>query len=189
MRDRLHHRLQVYVRWLRRVARRGIAAARRGWQRVHQRCRRIPIEVLVADRARRRAVERDLRAGLKRLRRALGVALPQDTAIIVQHVIATERQVAGCYQVGQRSDGGHFALIRLALQVNGRALARDELLAALAEQCIGIATQQSGALSVVIPIDLEPPRPADDHRLSAPRHDPLAPSSNGRQATAPRPSA
>lgn len=189
MRDGLHHRLQVYVRWLRLVARRAVARARRGWQHIRQRRRRIPIEVLVVDRARRRAVERDLRAGLKRLRRALGVALPQDTAIIVQHVIAAERQVAGCYQVGQRTDGGPFALIRLALQVNGRTLARDELLATLAEQCIGIATQQSGALSVVIPIELEPPRTAEDHRSPSSPPDPLAPPTNGRTPAAHRRSA
>ena len=186
MGDRLRHRLKVYVRWLRVAARRGIGRARRGWQRVRQRRRRIPIEVLVVDRARRRAVERDLRAGLKRLRRALGVALPQDTAIIVQHVIAAERQVAGCYQVGQRPDGRHFALIRLALQVNGRALTGDELLAALAEQCIGIATQQSGAPSVVIPVELEPPRPAGDHRPPSPQRDPLAPPTNGRTPAIPQ---
>ena len=186
MRDRLHHRLQVYVRWLRVAARRAVGKARRGWQRIRQRRRRIPIEVLVVDRARRRAAERDLRAGLKRLRRALGVALPQETAIIVQHVIAAERQVAGCYQVGQRLDGGHFALIRLALQVNGRALTGDELLAALAEQCIGIATQQSGALSVVIPIELEPPRPAEERQLPPARRDPLAPSTNGRPPASPQ---
>ena len=177
------------MRWLHATWSRVVEKARRVWQRFQERRRGIPIEVLVVDRSRRRALERDLRAGLKRLRHALGVSFPVDTAVIVQQVITTDRQLAGCYQVGQRPDGGHFALIRLALQVNGRVLTADELLATLAEQCIGIATQQSGGVSVVIPIELEPLPPPEEHRLPAPRPDPLAPHANGHRSPTPQRSA
>src|SRR5439155_23001134 len=101
----------------------------------------------------------ELRTGLRRLQRALGAPLPPHAAVVVQQVIRTDRQLAGCYQVGQRPDGCRLALIRLALQVDGRGLDTDELLAALAEQCIGLATQDSGGSSVLVPVELGPARP------------------------------
>ncbi|HVA85573.1 MAG TPA: hypothetical protein VNF73_04535 [Candidatus Saccharimonadales bacterium] len=139
---------------------------------------RIPIEVLTADRAKRAAVGRELDRGLRRLRRVLGDALPGDLGIVAQHVIATDHQLAGCYQIGQRPDGNRFALIRLALQVNGRRLAIDELLAVLAEQCIGLAAQGNGP-TVLVPIDLEPGSPPEPHRLTALPADPLGSSLDG----------
>jgi hypothetical protein len=135
------------------------------------------VEVLVSDRTRRRALERELRSGLRRLQRALGAPLAADLAVIVQQVITTERQLAGCYQLGTRRDGAQFALVRLALQVNGRRLSTDELLAALTEQLVGLATQ--GSPSVLVPIDFEPGQPAEARRLTALRADPLAPRPNG----------
>ncbi len=145
----------------------------RRWHR-----RRIPVEVVIADRSRRSTLGRELTWGLRRLRRILGDILPSTLAVVAQQVIATDHQLAGCYQVGQRPDGTRFALIRLALQVNGRRLTTDELLAVLAEQCIALATQGSGP-SVLVPIDLEP-APAHEAGQHPPRPaDPLAPSPNG----------
>ena len=149
----------------------------RAWRAVRRWRRPVPVEVLVSDRTRRRALERELRRGLRRLRHVLGAPLPAELAVIVQQVIATERQLAGCSQLGQRPDGTRFALVRLALQVNGRRLSTDELLAALAEQCIGLASQ--GSTSVLVPIDFEPAPPAEARRLGALRPDPLAPPPNG----------
>ena len=180
MLDRLHHYLRLGLAWLRSLCRRLANWTRRVWRRLSRR-RRIPIEVLVVDRARRRTLEREIRGGLARLSHALGDVFPTDTAVIVQHVLAADHPVAGCYQVGQRPDGRPFALVRLALQVNGRALTLDELLATLAEQCIGIATQQSGGLSVVVPVELEPAPLSPDHRPAPPR-DPLAPAANGHRS-------
>ena len=62
--------------------------------------------------------------------------------------------------------------MRRALQVNGRRLSTEVLLAALAEQCVGLATL--GSPSVLVPIDLEPGQPAEHRRLSALPPDPLA---------------
>jgi hypothetical protein len=98
---------------------------------------------------------------------------------VVQHVIRTDRQLAGCCQVGQRPDGTRFAFIRLALQVNGRRVGTDELLAALAEQCIGLLTQANGATSLVVPVELEVEPAAGPHRLTALPPDPLMPHTNG----------
>lgn len=185
--DRLRHYLRLGLAWLRRLCLRLADGMRRAWCRLSRR-RGIPIEVLVVDRARRRTLEREIRRGLARLRHALGDVFPTDTAVIVQQVLAAEHPVAGCYQVGQRPDGRPFALIRLALQVNGRALTLDELLATLAEQCIGIATQQSGGLSVVVPVEWAPAPEVENHRIAPPR-DPLAPAANGHRSVTPQRSA
>lgn len=183
MSKRHSSRLAPCRRWLAAVRARCAALLRRAWWAVRRWRRPVPVEILVTDRARRRALERELRSGMRRLRRALGAPLPDELAVVVQQVISAERQLAGCYQTGQRPDGTRFALVRLALQVNGRRLSPDELLAALAEQCIGLATQHSA--SVLVPIDFEPAQPAQQshpaevRRVGALRPDPLAPHPNG----------
>lgn len=152
----------------------------------HQRKRGIRVEVLVADERWRRALETEVRQGLRRLAHALDnpLASSGEVAVVVQHAIKTDRQLAGCYQVGELGDGQRFALIRIALQVNGRRLDLDELLATLAEQWIGLAIQQSSRPSVLVPIDLEPAGAAEVRPLTALRPDPLNPHPNGHtQAT------
>ncbi len=180
MSKRHPNRLARCGRWLAAVRTRCVAFVSRARRTICRWRRRVPVEILIADRAKRRLLERELRYGLRRLQRALGAPLPAELAVVVQQVIATERQLAGCYQFGQRPDGTRFALVRLALQVNGRRASTDELLAALAEQCVGIATQ--GSASVLVPIDFEPAQPAqpaEARRHSALRPDPLAPHPNG----------
>lgn len=182
MAKRHHHRLARCHHCLAEVGRRCTAVLRHGWQSFRARRRSTPVEILITDSDRRRSLERELRWGLGRLQRALDAPFPAGFAVIVQQFITTDRQLAGCYQQGQRSDGKPVALVRLALQVNGRRLGTDELLAALAEQCIGLATQQGGT-TVLVPIDLDAgPReapPAEIARVTALRSDPLAPVSNG----------
>ena len=136
-----------------------------------------PVQVLVKDRARRRAIERDLTAGLRRLRRALGQAFPSDVVVVVQRVICADRQLAGCYQLAGHADGIGFSLIRLALQVDGREIPMDEVLSVLAEQCIGLAVQRVGGVGLLVPIELESIRRPNDGRVDAVRPDPLAPVS------------
>ena len=142
-----------------------------------------PIQVLVKDRSKRRTIERDVRTGLRRLRRALGEAFPCDAVVVVQQVICTDRQLAGCYQLARQADGVGFALIRLALQVDGRQLSMDEVLSVLAEQCIGLAVQQAGGVGLLVPIELEPTGRSDDGRVDALRPDPLAPSPSSRASS------
>jgi hypothetical protein len=176
MSRRRSKRLVAGRRWLADARSRWAAGLRRAWQAICRWRRPVPVEVLIVDRTRRRMLEQELLRGLHRLQRVLGAPLPAGLAIVIQQVIATDRQLAGCYQVGQRPDGNRFALVRLALQVNGRRLTTDELLSALAEQYVGLAMRESaGAL---VPIDLEPGPPAESRRLTALRPDPLAPHSN-----------
>jgi hypothetical protein len=74
--------------------------------------------------------------------------------------------------LARNPDGADLALIRLALQVDGRDLAMDEMLSVLAEQCIGLAVHQAGSGGVLIPIEFEPARRHESERL---RPDPLRP--------------
>ncbi|MCC6173832.1 MAG: hypothetical protein IT305_00900 [Chloroflexi bacterium] len=152
----------------------GLLAAVRGAVRRYLGPRRtIPVEVLVKNRAQRRAIERDLHHALRRLQRALGGQFPVGVTVLVQHVICADRQLAGCYQVSRRPDGDSFALIRLALEIDGRQLRIDEILSVLAEQCIGLAVHQSGGAGVLVPIELSPTRRTHEEHIDALRPDPL----------------
>lgn len=133
----------------------------------------IAVEVMLADRARRKGIERHVRATLCRLRRVLSSQFPSDAAVIVQQVVVTERQLSGCYQISNQHDGTRIALIRLALEVDGRLLTTDELLAVLTEQCIALAMQSAGP-GLLVPIDLAPSRSDDRAHPPALRPDPLA---------------
>ena len=168
-----------YASWLRTTWSRGAQALCRACCRLRCRRRHVPVEVLITDRVRRRALERELWRGLTGLERAIGTSLPVELGIVVQHVISTDRQLAGCCQFGQHPDGSRLSLIRLALQVNGRRLSTDELLGVLAEQCISVLTRESP--SVLIPIELEPVH-SDRRRPMPLRPDPLSPNANGSAA-------
>ena len=157
------------------------------WSRVRYR-RGIRVEVLVSDERARRSLEVEVQRTLRRLERVLGNPFTDRShlAIVVQGVIRTDHQLAGCYQLGEKADGTRFALVRLALRVNGRKLDLDEVLAALAEQWIALWVQQSQKLSVLVPLDLEPPEASPaPNPVSALRPDPLGPHPNG-QRPAPR---
>lgn len=117
---------------------------------------RIPVEIVIVDAARRKTIRRELAWALRHLQSLMGDPVPADVGVLVQQVIPGQSEVAGCYHVGTRSDGGHFALIRLALQVRGKRLSSDELLAALAEQYIGLTCHGGKGSSVTVPIQLEP---------------------------------
>lgn len=144
----------------------------------------VPVEVLIAERGRRRALERDLRAALARLRRTVGSLHLMEVAVVAQHVIRTDRELAGCYQTAWRQGGVRFALLRLALQVNGRELGTDELLAVLAEQYIGLALEQSVGTSLLVPVELETPETRPTGRITVFRPSPLTPSKNAANSGA-----
>jgi hypothetical protein len=130
------------------------------------------------------SLERDLHHGIRQLRRALGAHFPGDVTVVVQQIIQTDRQLTGCYQFSQRPDGTRFALVRLALHVEDHPIGVDEILAALAEQFIGLAIQATGP-SVLVPIDFSPPVVPVRSATPANRADPLAPRSNGKAQPGP----
>lgn len=139
--------------------------------------RPVPIEALVADPGQRRILEREVTRCLRQLHRALGPDFPVGLAVIVQQTVTTDRQLAGCFHIRHRPDGASGALVRLALHLDGRRRTIDEILATLADSCIGLAdhSNQSG---VLVPIDLAPP-PVRSDPVATLRSDPLMPRSNG----------
>src|SRR5579859_678865 len=86
---------------------------RSGWQALRYQDDQVPIEVLVASGLRRRRIERELRVSLRQLQHILGPPPLGDIAIVVQEIIAMERQLAGCYQLRQRPDGSQSVLLRV----------------------------------------------------------------------------
>lgn len=160
----------VWSRWLHQM--------RGWWQRLRRRFRPTPIVVMVADPAERATLEFEVRSGLRCLERVLGRAAFTNLTVVVQRSIHLDHPVVGCTHVGLRSDGSPFALVRLALSVHGRDLSLDEVLAILTEQCIRLAMQQSGGMSVVVPVEwTTTAAPASGAPPTA--RDPLAPSPNG----------
>ena len=107
--------------------------------------RRAPrIQVLVAHWERRRTLERALGGALRQLREALGPDFPgPDTrlVVLVQQAIWTDRgqQLASRSQFVQAGDR-RSVLVRLALNVGGRDRSTDEVLAALVEHCVALAS-------------------------------------------------
>jgi hypothetical protein len=158
---------------LARLAHRGWSAIRRNWTEVS-------VEVLVVDRARRREVEREVRAAVRRLRRLLADPCRGDVAVLVQEVVQTDRQLAGCTRITERADGSRLVLVQLALRVDGRRLGIDEVLSALAEQCVALATETSGRPSVLTPVEGRPLERAGRSEHTELRPDPLVAPANGR---------
>jgi len=155
-----------------------IDAVRFGRKAFRYRHDQVRIEVLVADRRRRRKIERELRAGLRQLQHVLGPPSLVEIAIVVQQAITMDRQLAGCYQLRQRPDGSQSALLRVALQVNRTRLSSDDLLAVVAEQWIAIANLQDGP-SLLVPIDFESRQTHPENHAPSPRPDPLMPYRDG----------
>lgn len=164
------------------AARQCVAAIRQVWRAL--RPPGVPVEVLLADRPKSRAVEREVRVALRRLRRILGPGFPPGLAIIVQQTVHADRPLAGSYEVAHHSDGAPFALVRLALSVDGRRLSIDEVLAVLADQCCALAADRGGPREIVpFELNLEPLAPVEPSRPAALRGDPLAAHPNGREPT------
>jgi hypothetical protein len=125
------------------------------------------LELLVADRGRRRALEGELRAALSRLQLLLGPALPAHTSVVVQDTICQEGALAGCTHLGERSGGASYAIVRLALRVQEQELSADQVLAVLAEQCLALAAQRDARTTVVLPVELPAPAARGDRGAGA----------------------
>lgn len=121
-------------------------------QFAHRSTRRIPITVLILDPIERKRLERAVRAAVRCLPAV--IELPAvEVAILVQQVVATDRQLAGCIQTVRRTGGSGVILLRLARAVNGQALSSDELLATLAELWIRLTIQHSGWATTLVPLE------------------------------------
>ena len=150
--------------------------------------KRVPVEVVVVDRRRRRAIKREIARTIRHLQRLFGDQAPRDVVVLVQQVIPESRQLSGCCQVRLTADGRRFALIRIALQVNGRRLNVDDILAVLTEQYVGLASQLAEGRNVVVPVEYTPANSPEEVRAKlAP--DPFGASATDGSASAERPAA
>ena len=97
-----------------------------------------PVEILVADRGQRRRIARAIRVAIRQLDGAYADTAPVG-ALVVQRIIWDGwsgdggRQIHGCARRPARFAADPRPRLCLALEVDGRALPLDEILAALAE--------------------------------------------------------
>jgi len=162
--------------WCRRAVDHTVGALSCAISRWWHRRRAAAVVVLTTDRARRRALERELHVALARLRHAFGArsVSAYEAIVLAQQAIESDRPLAGCCQIIRWGDDGHLVILRLALQVGERRLETDTILAALVEQYVGLVTQAPGATSVLVPVELPSVRPRAAAHPSALRPDPLA---------------
>ena len=136
---------QRYVVALQRLLRVGKAAGAWFANRAKSGMRRsrspAAVTVVIADRRRRRQLQRRLCAGVRQLQRAFG---EQPLIVVAQERLASGQR-AGCHLTHRWSDGTPVAVIRLALTLEQHRLTVDELLASLVDQYVAVHTPEVSA--------------------------------------------
>ncbi len=165
--------IECRVKWM---VSRCLATAGRTFQRTSL--------TVVVDSRRRHAA--NLRAAVRRAARTyargLGAELPPGVMVVVQRVVFEGRQLNGLLQAFERP-GGRRYVIHLALSVNGRQVAEDELLSALRYQVAQVLGDAVGQPALSVPLDLEVPRLRTSVPVVELRPDASAPQ-DGRERSA-----
>jgi len=114
---------------------------------------------VVVDARRRHAgkLRAAIRKGARIYARGVGAELPASLMVVVQWVVYEGWQLNGLLQAFE-SPGGRRYVIHLALSVNGRQVAEDELLSALRHQVAQVLGDAVGQPALSVPLDLEVPR-------------------------------
>ena len=163
------------VKWM---ASRCLAAA---WRTVRRKSPSV-----VVDARRRHAGK--LRAAVRRAARiyatGLGAELPPGLMVVVQRVVFEGRQLNGLLQAFE-SPGGRRYVIHLALSVNGRQVAEDELVSALRHQVAQVLGDAVGQPALSVPLDLEVPRLRAGAPVVALRPDASPPEDGGERSAIP----
>jgi hypothetical protein len=132
-----------------------ICSGRAVWRRIRPRG-----PAVIVDARRRQAGK--LRIAVRRAARAyangVGVELTRDLLVVVQRVVHDGRQMNALLQVFDGAANGRRYVIYLALSVNGRQVAEDELLSALRHQLAQVLGDVIGKPVLSVPLDLEVPR-------------------------------
>lgn len=119
--------------WL-AIHRHALLGAQRHWRQHYP----PPVEVMVADRRARRHLERTIHTAIRQLGGAHNGASPA-SALVVQRIVWDGwggdggNQIHGCARRPARFAADPRPRLSLALEVDGRALPLDEILATLAE--------------------------------------------------------
>jgi len=156
---RMRHRLiQIVQRSAASIERRvkwmGSRCLAAAWRTVR---RQSPSVVVDARRRHAGKLRTAVRRAARTYARGLGTELPHALMVIVQRVVYEGRQLNGLLQAFE-SPGGRRYVIHLALSVNGRQVAEDELLSALRHQVAQVLGDAVGQPALSVPLDLEVPR-------------------------------
>jgi hypothetical protein len=142
----------------RRLSATTVGIARRTLARMYRRLRpHGPTVIIDARRRHARRLRREIARAARTYAAALGAELPKGLVVIVQRVVHQGRQINGLLQAFDGSSGRRY-VIHLALSVNGRQVAEDELLSALRHQVASVLGDSVGHPALTIPLDLEVPR-------------------------------
>ncbi len=110
----------------------------------------------------RRGQAGKLRVAVRRAAReyaqGVGVELTRDLLVVVQRIVHDGRQLNALLQAFNGPDDSRRYVIYVALSVNGRQVAEDELLSALRHQLAQVLGDLSGKPVLTVPLDLEVPR-------------------------------
>ncbi len=135
-----------------RLTARGAVAA---WRRLRTRGPSVIVDA-------RRGQAGKLRVAVRRVTRAyadgMGVELTRDLLVVVQRIVHDGRQLNALLQAFNGQDDSRRYVIYVALSVNGRPVAEDELLSALRHQLAQVLGDLSGKPVLTVPLDLEVPR-------------------------------
>lgn len=140
---------------VRLVIRLGARSGSAVWRRIRPRGPSV-----IVDARRRQAGK--LRMAVRHAARAyasgVGVELTRDLLVVVQRVVHEERQLNALLQAFDGPAACRRYVIYLALSVNGRQVAEDELLSALRHQLAQVLGDATGKPVLSVPLDLEVPR-------------------------------
>ncbi len=129
------------------------------WRAAVRRLRR-PGPTVIVDVRRRQArrLRREVAKAARTYAQALGAEIPPRLLVVVQRVVYEGRQLNGLLQAFDAPDGSRRYVLHLALSINGRQVAEDELLAALRHQLARVLEDVVGKPARSVPLDLEVPR-------------------------------
>lgn len=115
---------------------------------------------VIVDTRRRQAgkLRAAVRHATREYARGVGVELTRDLLVVVQKVVYNERQFNALLQAFDGPAERRRYVIYLALSVNGRTVAEDELLSALRHQLAQVLGDATGKPVLNVPLDLEVPR-------------------------------
>ena len=132
----------------------------RDWWRIfmvwwsEDRSGRVPVvRVQVADAGRAARLQRELEAGLRRLRDVSRRAFPENLSVLVQQGGGPESGVPGYRYIGHDSlaqGARRVRLIVLSLQLGDRELASDEVLRTLSDQYLALLAEEDAPAAATV---------------------------------------
>ncbi len=170
----VQHSVASIVRLVTQMCARGCATA---WRQIRGRG---PTVIVDARRRQAGALRAAVRRAARAYARGVGVELTRDLLVVIQRVVHEERQLNALLQAFDSPGGGWRYVIYLALSVNGRQVAEDELLSALRHQLAQVLGDTVGQPVLTVPLDLEVPRLRAGAPVVALRPD-AHPSEDGRE--------